>query len=174
MSPEPPETPGGSGACRREPLRSTAGITGSGPPNSVGGRPANIDAASLSDVRPLLTTLSRASAVPVLSALRRIHRSYIEADRLMGSMCLTGPIRLQMPVVERACEVTRGADRAEMLGFACQFMEFGGWLFQDAGDLTCAMIHRRLGRWRQDPAVASLRRSLKVLVDSFMPEREAS
>ena len=51
----------------------------------------------------------------------------------MGSMCLTGPVQLQMPVVERACEVTRGADRAEMLGFASQFMEFGGWLFQDAG-----------------------------------------
>jgi len=57
----------------------------------------------------------------------------------MGSMCITGPIQLQMPVVQRACEVARGADRAEMLRFACQFMEFGGWLFQDAGDLVCAM-----------------------------------
>ena len=36
------------------------------------------------------------------------------------------------------------------------------------------LVYRRLGRWRQDPAVASLRGSLKVLVDSFMPEREAS
>ena len=26
-----------------------------------------------------------------------------------------------------------------MLRFACQFMEFGGWIFQDAGDLVCAM-----------------------------------
>jgi hypothetical protein len=111
---------------------------GSGPLDSAGGRPAD-DAASLGDVRPLLGILTGASAIPVLSALRGIHRSYLEADRLMGSMCLTGPVQLQMPVVERACEVTRGADRAEMLGFACQFMEFGGWLFQDAGDLTCAM-----------------------------------
>ena len=94
---------------------------------------------ALGDVRPLLGILTRTSAIPVLSALRGIHRSYLEADQLMGSMCLTGPVQLQMPVVERACEVTRGADRAEMLGFACQFMEFGGWLFQDAGDLTCAM-----------------------------------
>lgn len=140
-------------------------------------------------------------------------------------------------------------------------MEFGGWLFQDAGDLTCALhwtdraldyaldlgdprvartalpileqsraewldhsqvrdyalcvarlatayadagdleqacaaateamalaqglgsrrvagqielVHRRLGRWRQEPAVASLRGSLEVLVDSFWPERAAS
>src|SRR6266852_186921 len=32
-----------------------------------------------------------------------------------------------------------GADRAEMLRFACQFTEFGGWVFQDAADLVCAM-----------------------------------
>lgn len=84
------------------------------------------------DVRHLLSNLSRTSAIPVLSALRGMHRGYVEADRLMGSMCITGPIQLQMPVVERACEVSRGTDRAEMLWFACQFMEFGGWLFQDA------------------------------------------
>jgi hypothetical protein len=112
---------------------------GSGPLDPVGGRSADIDGASLGDVRPLISNLSRSSAIPVLSALRGIHRGYLEADRLMGSMCITGPIQLQMPVVERACEVARGADRAEMLRFACQFMEFGGWLFQDAGDLTCAM-----------------------------------
>ena len=86
-----------------------------------------------------LTRLERASAIPVLSGLQEIHRGYVEADRLMGAMCLTGPITLQMPLVERACEVSRGADRAEMLQFACRFMEFGGWLFQDAGDLACAM-----------------------------------
>ncbi len=105
----------------------------------AGGRSADIAGASLGDVRPLLSNLSRASAIPVLSALRGIYRGYIEADRLMGSICLNGPIRLQMPVVERACEVTRGADRVEMLRFASQFTEFGGWAFQDAGDLICAM-----------------------------------
>ena len=35
------------------------------------------------------------------------------------------------------------------------------------------LLHRRLGRWRQDPAVAGLRGRLKVLVEPFMPEREA-
>jgi tetratricopeptide (TPR) repeat protein len=35
------------------------------------------------------------------------------------------------------------------------------------------LLHRRLARWRQDPAVAGLRGRLKVLVDSFKPEREA-
>ena len=112
---------------------------GSGYFEVAGGRPADIAGAGLGDVRPLLSNLSRTSAVPVLSALRGMHRGYVEADRLMGSLCVVGPIQLQMPVIEKACEVSRGADRIEMLRFACQFAEFGGWIFQDAGDLTCAM-----------------------------------
>jgi hypothetical protein len=112
---------------------------GSGPFDPAGRRSADIAGPSPGDVQPLLSNLSRASAIPVLSALREILRGYIEADRLMGSIRITGPIRLQTPVVERACEVTRGPDRAEMLRFACQSMEFGGWVFQDAGDLVCAM-----------------------------------
>ena len=112
---------------------------GSGSFEVAGRRPADIAGAGLGDVRPLLSNLSRTSAVPVLSALRGMHRGYVEADRLMGSLCVAGPIQLQMPVIEKACEVSRGADRTEMLRFACQFAEFGGWIFQDAGDLTCAM-----------------------------------
>jgi hypothetical protein len=111
---------------------------GSDLPGTDGKRPAGIAAVGQIDMRPVLSNLSTGTAIPVLLALRGIHQSYVEADRLMGSMCITGPIQLQMPVVERACEVSRGADRAEMLRFACRFMEFGGWLFQDAGDLVCA------------------------------------
>ena len=129
----------GMPAAARRALGLAPEAAGSGPSDQAGGRSADIAGASSGDVQPLLSNLSRASAVPVLSALREIHRGYVEADRLMGSICITGPIRLQMPVVERACEVTRGADRAEMLRFACQFTEFGGWMFQDAGDLICAM-----------------------------------
>jgi tetratricopeptide (TPR) repeat protein len=36
------------------------------------------------------------------------------------------------------------------------------------------LLYRRLGRWRQDPAVAGVRGRLKVLVDSFRPERETT
>ena len=126
------------GAARRA-LGLAPEASGSGPSDHAGGRSADIAGSSSGDVRPLLSNLSRASAVPVLSALREIHRGYIEADRLMGSICITAPISLQMPVVERACEVVRGADRTEMLRFACQFTEFGGWVFQDAADLPRAM-----------------------------------
>jgi transcriptional regulator with XRE-family HTH domain len=129
----------GMPAAARRALGLTPDVAGSGPSDQAGAGSAEIADASSEDVRPLLSNLSRASAVPVLSALREIHRGYVEADRLMGSICITGPVRLQMPVVERACEVSRGADRAEMLRFACRFTEFGGWIFQDAGDLVCAM-----------------------------------
>jgi hypothetical protein len=112
---------------------------GSGPTSTDGKRSAELAVFGQADIRPVLSTLSTSTAVPVLLALRSIHQGYVEADRLMGSIGITGPIQLHMPVVERACEVTRGADRAEMLRFACRFMEFGGWLFQDAGDLVCAM-----------------------------------
>ena len=126
-------------AMARRALGLAPEAAGSGPSGQAVGRPTDIAGAGLGDVQPLLSNLSRACAVPVLSALREIHRGYIEADRLMGSICITGPISLQMPVIERACEVTGGADRAEMLRFASQFMEFGGWVFQDAADLICAM-----------------------------------
>ena len=129
----------GMPAVARRALGLAPEAAGSGPSEQAEGRSADIAGANSGDVQPLLSNLSRASAVPVLSALREIHHGYVEADRLMGSICITGPIRLQMPVIERACEVARGADRAEMLRFACQFTEFGGWVFQDSGDLVCAM-----------------------------------
>jgi hypothetical protein len=112
---------------------------GSDLPSTDGKRSAELTVVAGNDMRPVLSNLSAGSAIPVLLALRGIHQGYVEADRLMGSLCITGPIQLQRPVVERACEVARGADRSEMLRFACRFMEFGGWLYQDAGDLVCAM-----------------------------------
>jgi hypothetical protein len=41
-----------------------------------------------------------------------------------------------------------------------------------AGQLD--LVYRRLAKWQQDPAVASMRGSLKVLVDSFMPQQVAN
>jgi transcriptional regulator with XRE-family HTH domain len=126
-------------AAPRRALGLAPEAAGSGPSDQAGERSADTAGASSGDVQPLLNNMSRASAVLVLSALRKIHRGYIEADQLMGSICITGAIGLQMPVIERACEVTGGVDRAEMLRFACRFTEFAGWAFQDAADLMYAM-----------------------------------
>jgi transcriptional regulator with XRE-family HTH domain len=126
-------------AVARRALGLAPEVAGSGSSVPAAERSAAIAGISPKDSQPLLSNLSSARVVPVLSALREILRGYVEADRLMGSLCITGPVSLQMPIVERACEVTRGADRAEMLRFACQFTEFAGWAFQDAADLVCAM-----------------------------------
>lgn len=93
-----------------------------------------------SDVQPILRNMSRISALPAIAALRQVQQGYVIADRLMGALSVSDAIRTQVPVVEMACEVTRGADRAEALAFACRFMEFCGWIHQDAGDLTAAMF----------------------------------
>jgi tetratricopeptide (TPR) repeat protein/transcriptional regulator with XRE-family HTH domain len=95
---------------------------------------------SRADIRSLLRTMSDASAVPVIAALREVHRGYLSADQLTGGLSVLHAARTQIPVVEKASEVTRGADRSEALDFACRFMEFCGWLHQDAGDLTSAMF----------------------------------
>jgi len=80
------------------------------------------------------------SAVRVLSALRGMHRGYVEADRLMGS-CASPDLPAQMSCHRKGCEVAGARTRIEMLRFACQFAEFGGWIFQ-MRDLTCAMRGR--------------------------------
>src|SRR6516225_7274011 len=68
--------------------------TGSARPGPGGGGPAGIAGVRMADLRPVLSTLSRAGVIPVLSGLREVHRGYVEADRLMGAMCLTGPVQL--------------------------------------------------------------------------------
>ena len=59
---------------------------------------------------------------------------------------------------------------------ACAAAEEAMSLAQGLGSRRVAgqidLVHRRLERWQNDPAVASLRGSLKVLVDSFKPGLE--
>lgn len=83
--------------------------------------------------------IPRASVVPIMSVLNEILLSYVRADRLMGSKTLIGPVCSHAPLVDRVCEAARGADRMGALTFASRFMEFCGWVHQDAGDLACAM-----------------------------------
>lgn len=112
-----------------------------------------------------------------------------------ASWALLGHARTALPILEKsrsewldlsqvrdyalcvACLATAYADAGE-LDQACATASEAAALAQGVGSRRVAgqvaLVHRRLGRWRQDPAVASVRGSLKVLVDSFAPEREAS
>jgi transcriptional regulator with XRE-family HTH domain len=72
----------GMPAAARRALGLAPEAAGSGPSGQAGGRSAEIANASSEDVQPLLSNLSRASAISVLPALREIHHGYVEADRL--------------------------------------------------------------------------------------------
>lgn len=94
----------------------------------------------LSDIMPVLNNISRTSAASVITALREVQQGYLRADQMIGGLSVSGAVRTQIPLIEKACEVTRGADRADALRFACRFMEFCGWVHQDAGDISWAMF----------------------------------
>jgi hypothetical protein len=55
--------------------------------------------------------------------------------RWWGRMCVTGRVQLQMPVVERAREVTRGRPGQRCPGSPRGSLGFGGRLFQEAAGL---------------------------------------
>ena len=112
-----------------------------------------------------------------------------------ASWVLLGHARTALPILEKSR--AEWLDRSQVRDYALCVARLAA-AYADAGQLeqACAaarealtlaqglgsrrvagqvaVVHRRLGRWQQDPAVASLRGSLKVLVDSFRPEREAS
>lgn len=92
------------------------------------------------DMTPVLKNMSEENTAPVIAALREVRNGYVLSDRLVGGLSVSDAVRTQIPLVERACEITRGKDRIEALDFACRFMEFCGWIHQDAGDLACAMF----------------------------------
>ena len=112
-----------------------------------------------------------------------------------ASWTLLGHARTALPILEKSR--LEWADPSQVRDYAVCVARLSA-AYADVGELerACAMaeevlalaqglgsrrvagqiagVHRRLGKWRQDPAVASLLGSLKVLVDSFTPEREAS
>jgi tetratricopeptide (TPR) repeat protein len=112
-----------------------------------------------------------------------------------ASWVLLGHARTALPILEKSR--AEWLDHSQVRDYALCVSRLAT-AYADAGDLeqACAaaaeamvlaqglgsrrvagqidLVHRRLGRWRQEPAVASLRGSLKVLVDSFWPERAAS
>ncbi|MBB6350215.1 hypothetical protein FHU36_006787 [Nonomuraea muscovyensis] len=58
----------------------------------------------------------------------------------MGPPLLINAVKSQIPIVGQVYRVTRGADRTEALTFASELLEFCGWLHQDIGDFTHAMM----------------------------------
>lgn len=93
---------------------------------------------SLTDAQPP-TRLPDAPSPFVLAGLRQVLTAYIQADAVMGALFLLPAVHSQIPVIERICHTARGADRIEALNVGSEFLEFCGWLYQDAGDHKTAM-----------------------------------
>ena len=112
-----------------------------------------------------------------------------------ASWVLLGHPRSALPILEKSRSAW--VDQSQVRDYALRVSRLAV-AYADAGELeqACAaageamglaqglgsrrvagqivLVHRRLGRWRRDPVVASPRGSLKVLADSFRLEREAS
>jgi transcriptional regulator with XRE-family HTH domain len=81
----------------------------------------------------------QASGPAVISSLRQVLETNVQADARIGPPYLIPAVQGQLPVVEQICRMTRGPDHEDALRLGSQFTEFCGWLYQDSGDYSCAM-----------------------------------
>ncbi|MEU8266368.1 helix-turn-helix domain-containing protein [Sphaerisporangium sp. NPDC049002] len=105
-------------------------LSGQEPPASTGAMAQQLS----------LGGLTSATTPPIVAGLRRILTAQIEAEAMMGPRLLIRGVHGQVPIIERICQVAKGADRAEALDIGSEFLEFFGWLHQDSGNFLEAMI----------------------------------
>jgi len=89
--------------------------------------------ASLPVPPALPTELPENASSEILSYLSNVLAEHVKADAVVGPRYLVPAVQSQLPMIDRLCQATRGADRAAMLAVAAQFAEFCGWLYQDSG-----------------------------------------
>jgi transcriptional regulator with XRE-family HTH domain len=89
---------------------------------------------------PELPAAHLASAGPaVISSLRLILETNIQADAQIGPAYLIPAVQSHLPVIEAICRMTRGPDHEQALRLGSQFAEFCGWLYHDSGDYESAV-----------------------------------
>ncbi|HEX5994591.1 MAG TPA: hypothetical protein VFY84_05560 [Jiangellales bacterium] len=71
---------------------------------------------------------------------RSVFQQHIRADNLMGPRHLVDMVRAQAALLDELLPGARNEVRADLL-LACRYNEFAGWLYQDAGDPTSAMLY---------------------------------
>jgi len=72
---------------------------------------------------------------------RTVFDQHIRADNLMGPHHLVDVVRAQAALLDEILPGARDEVRDDLLMLACQYNEFTGWLYQDAGDPTNAMVY---------------------------------
>jgi tetratricopeptide (TPR) repeat protein len=64
---------------------------------------------------------------------------HLRADQLMGPYHLVEVVRAQAELLDQILPDARDGVRKQLLKLACQYHEFTGWLYQDAGDSRHAL-----------------------------------
>lgn len=70
----------------------------------------------------------------ILGYLSNVLSEHIKADASLGPRYLVSTVQSQLPLIDRLCQLTRGADRRNVLAVAARFAQFCGWLYQDLGE----------------------------------------
>jgi tetratricopeptide (TPR) repeat protein len=70
----------------------------------------------------------------ILGYLSNVLTEHIKADASLGPRYLVSAVQSQLPLIDRLCQLTRGADRQNVLVIGARFAQFCGWLYQDLGE----------------------------------------
>jgi tetratricopeptide (TPR) repeat protein len=98
----------------------------------------------------LTRTKSRAGSGPTVAPtldaetvdyFHNVFQQHIRADNLMGPHHLVDVVRAQAALLDEILPQARDDIRNNLLLLACRYNEFTGWLYQDAGDPTNAMLY---------------------------------
>jgi transcriptional regulator with XRE-family HTH domain len=76
----------------------------------------------------------------ILAYLSNVLAEHIKADMLVGPRYLVPTVQSQLPLIDRLCQASRGADRAKVVAVGARFAEFCGWLYQDSGQPDSAVF----------------------------------
>jgi len=70
---------------------------------------------------------------------REVFGQHLKADNLMGPHHLVDVVRTQTTLLDEVLTGAKADVRTDLIQLACQYNEFTGWLYQDAGDPNSAM-----------------------------------
>ena len=94
-------------------------------PGPSGSSVATLRTAAVAEMNPIET-------------LRQLRRALIDADNLLGAGAVLPAVHGQIQVIRHLRADRRGADRQALLALQAQYVEFAGWLHQDARDFQAA------------------------------------
>ncbi|WP_157574614.1 hypothetical protein [Nocardia jejuensis] len=101
---------------------------------------SNVELGRLPEVRLDAISLPFESVDPTfVTHLTSMLDAHARMDALSGPRYVVGTLQGELQLVQDLCGKARGAIRPALLEVGARFCEFAGWLYQDSGDLRCAL-----------------------------------